>query len=199
MRSVPAELEPGDPDTAASPQGAAESSGCAVLNGSYQADASFVRFSTRGGVVSESRGVDDDAFFKALAGPAQAGGAEEVVGSPAEITSPGLAGKAVFSIEVTPGDRLEIAYDWPAKKEKHVLVLLESNGDFTCAGGTVTFPLKVDRSGGEWIQADSQRVRTLFLNSANDLLVNDRSGPYTQPGSNDRVTEEVFYRFLRVQ
>lgn len=166
---------------------------CRNLTGIYSLAAESNYYSDNGW---ELRQISETAIYSGLIGPAEAAGIPK---SRLENVDPKIGrnpNSKFFRIRFDAP--VDLFVDYYVSKDGAIYSFHFSRDldQFSCETGIIKFPIKVDLSGGEGVQANSQRIRMLGSNKNGDLILYDQTSQAKWAINTPKPTFRIF-KFVR--
>jgi hypothetical protein len=124
----------------------------------------------------QQKATSDLAFYSGLVGPAKAARIPESRIKLDDLNLDDVLHDKSFQIRIDTASDLYLNY-FADENSSYSLHFSRENGDFSCENAIIRFPTRIDVSGGEGVQANSQRLRIMGLNINGDLILDDWSSP----------------------
>lgn len=143
---------------------------CDQLEGKYMMLADHIEYVDGEWV---ARAPDYLAFYSSIIGPAEASGIS--ITSPEKVIQNNSSDRW-FQIRLNDSGELSVDY-FLGDERTYSFQYDSENRRYVCERGVLNFTTEIDISGGEGVQANSQRRRSMGLNVNGDLVVYDWTSP----------------------
>lgn len=118
----------------------------------------------------------DLAFYSGLVGPAKAAQIPESQIKMDDLNIDYAMRDKSFLLLIDAANDLYLNY-FVNNSGSYSLHFASDKDDFSCENSTIRFPARIDVTGGEGVQANSQRIRVMGLNIDGDLILYDSNSP----------------------